>query len=71
MKKKPDVFRPRLPEEARKKIKSGGTHKNKRSYDRKKEKDLIRKDKETKSPAIKGGCSVFVIAGTGPTQFRG
>ena len=53
-KKKQGVTRPRLPEAARTKIKKGGTHKNKRVYDRKKDKTKINKEEEPK-PADIGG----------------
>lgn len=42
-------FRPRLPEEARKKIKSGGAHRNKKAYQRSAEKrDFERQVKDLK-----------------------
>jgi len=36
--------KPRIPEEGRERIRSGGAHKNKKKYDRKRDKKKIQKD---------------------------
>jgi hypothetical protein len=53
------LFRPRLPEEARKKLHSGGSHKNKKAWDRKKNKQFLQrqmKDFSSNLPSFQSFC---------------
>lgn len=46
MKASSSQFRPRLPKEAREKLRKGSAHKDKRRYDRKRDNDSLRQAKD-------------------------